>query len=333
MDKELLIPYPLLFEPILKEKVWGGQKLKTLFGRQVPPGKKIGESWELSGFGNDSSRVANGPYKGRQLNELIKTFGKPFAGYEIFQRFSDKFPLLYKLIDAAEPFSVQVHPTDSFAVEFEDGSWGKTELWYILDASPGAKIISGLKEWVDEETLVSAIADGTVEKCLEEIDIKPGDAYYVPAGRVHGTKGSVVFFEIQESSDLSYRIFDWQRSRQRELHIDKALTVINYDDIDETVLNPIVVREGDVEERLVLACDHFTIEKLILRSPCADQCRGEKFFVLFVIAGSGSIVYGRDMKEAVPVKKGDFVYLPAALGSYKLAPDQGRLEILKTFVT
>jgi mannose-6-phosphate isomerase len=338
MNQEQFIPYPLKFEPIFKEKVWGGQHFKTLFGKNIPPKKKIGESWEISAFGQEISAVANGQYTGQRFTDLIKKFGKPFIGYDVYQRFGDKFPLLYKLIDAREPFSIQVHPSDSFAMEFEEGSWGKTEMWYIVHASPGAKIFSGLKDWVDEEAFIKAVQDGTVEQCLHETEIKAGDAFYIPAGRVHGTKGELVFFEIQENSDLSYRIYDWGRTgpdaKKRELHVDKALSVINYDDFDETLLSPIVVQSGDVEERLLLACDHFTVESLCIKTAYLSKCEGEKFFVLFVLKGTGALAYGKDLKESVSLKQGEFVYLPAGLGQYKVKPDAGAgVEILKTFVT
>jgi len=337
MNQEHFIPYPIKFEPIFKEKVWGGQNLKTLFGKNLPAKKRIGESWEISSFGQDISRVADGPYKGQLFSDLIRKFGKPFVGYDIYQRFGDKFPLLYKLIDAHEPFSVQVHPSDAFAVEFEDGSWGKTEMWYVVQASPDARIFSGLKEWVDEEAFTRAIQDGSVEKCLQEAEIKAGDAFYIPAGRVHGTKGSLVFFEIQENSDLSYRIYDWGRAgsdaKKRELHVDKALSVVNYDDFEETILNPIVVESGDVEDRLLVACDHFTVEKLLIRTTYRSKCEGEKFFVLFVLTGGGRLLYGKDLAASVTLSPGEFVYLPAGLGNYKVISDTGGLEIFKTFVT
>lgn len=337
MNQEHFIPYPLKFEPVFKEKVWGGQNLKTFFGKNLPSKKKIGESWEISAFGQDISIVADGPYKGQLFTDLIRKFGKPFVGYDIYQRFGDKFPLLYKLIDAHEPFSVQVHPSDAFAIEFEDGSWGKTELWYVVQASSDARIFSGLKEWVDEEAFIKSIQDGTVQKCLQESEIKAGDSFYIPAGRVHGTKGSLVFFEIQENSDLSYRIYDWGRAggdaKKRELHIDKALSVINYDDFEEAIVNPIVVQSGDVEHRLLLACDHFTVEKLMIKTAYGAKCEGEKFFVLFVLRGNGRLLYGKDLSASVALSTGEFVYLPASLGQYKVIPDKGEVEFLKTFVT
>ncbi|MDP8261967.1 MAG: hypothetical protein P9M13_01525 [Candidatus Ancaeobacter aquaticus] len=331
MPKNKFIPYPIEFEPIFKEKVWGGQNLKKLYSRNLPEAKKIGESWEISALGNDVSKVAHGEYKGLLLTDLINKYTKSFLGADIYNRFGSRFPLLYKIIDAHKPFSVQVHPDDIVAKTTEKGSWGKTELWYMLKTFSNTRIITGIKDWVGDETLINALQDGTIEQYLEESCVSDGDGYYIPAGRIHGLKGSAVFFEIQESSDLTYRLYDWDHNR--ELDIDKAIPVIEPNNSEEQLLSPVLIQSDDFDERLLIACDHFTVEKITVTNKYSSLCNGEKFQVIFVTRGDGRLQYGKRCSEMIVLREGGFYYLPAALDQYKIVPDKHSIEFLKSFVT
>ncbi|HQM53473.1 MAG TPA: class I mannose-6-phosphate isomerase, partial [bacterium] len=248
--------YPLRFEPICKEKVWGGRRIEGVYGRPLAPGARVGESWEIADHGGDVSRVAEGPLAGRSLRELVAEDPERILGEALAARRFDRFPLLFKLLDASAHLSVQVHPPDGYAAGHERGEWGKTELWYVAAAERGAALLCGLRPGLGREELTRALAEGRVDGCLRRIAVKPGDALFVPAGMVHAVCAGVLLFEIEENSDVTYRLFDWGRAG-RPLHLAKALEVVDFD----LRLDPLVCarwEEGDGFRAAPLArCRHF----------------------------------------------------------------------------
>ena len=222
--------YPLKFTPILKEKIWGGNALNNIFSKSSS-GNKLGESWELSGYRGDESVVSNGILAGKTLTELIEIYKGELVGSENYKKYSLSFPLLFKLIDANENLSIQVHPGDEIA-DKRHNSFGKTEMWYVIDAEPGAELIIGFLKDCSRSEYLDALAVGEVESLLQKVAVSKGDVFYIPAGLVHAIGKGVVVAEIQQSSDITYRIYDYKRTdekgNERELHTEQALDVINF---------------------------------------------------------------------------------------------------------
>lgn len=221
--------YPFTFVPILKEKVWGGEKLTHHFNKS---GKKnTGESWEISGVAGDVSVVENGPLKGKSLIDLITLYGASLMGDKVFKTYGNTFPLLFKFIDAAQDLSVQLHPDDVLAKE-RHNSFGKTEMWYIMDAEKDARLILGFKEDVSKETYLDALKNNTIVSILKEEKVATGDVFFIPPGTVHAIGGGIVLAEIQQTSDVTYRIYDWDRpdvdGKYRQLHTKQALAAIDF---------------------------------------------------------------------------------------------------------
>ena len=224
--------YPLKFTPVYQERIWGGTGLALEFGRKLPS-DRVGESWEISAHPNGLSRVSNGPLAGESIPQLIGDFGTAFLGVKAPSQAFERFPLLIKLLDASEKLSVQVHPGNAYALEHE-GELGKYEIWYILAAKPGAKIVYGLKTGTDKAAFEEALACGDLESCLNEVPVKAGEVYAIPPGLVHALGAGIMVAEIQQNSDTVYRVYDYNRVDQsgktRALHLQKALDVIRFDD-------------------------------------------------------------------------------------------------------
>jgi len=223
--------YPLQFEPILKERIWGGQKLKTLFNKPITS-KITGESWELSDVEGDVSVVANGNLKGQSLTQLIEDFPDDLLGTEVHKRFGQQFPLLFKYLDAREDLSIQVHPNDELA-KARHNSFGKTEMWYVMQADEKARIIVGFENRSNPEQYLKSLKDKTILGLLHTVTAKKGDVFFLETGTVHAIGAGLVIAEIQQTSDITYRIYDFDRKdangNTRELHVDLALDAINYE--------------------------------------------------------------------------------------------------------
>lgn len=294
--------YPIKMESVFKEMIWGGDKLKKAFGKKIP-NDKIGESWEVSCHKDGVSRAANGEFEGMKLTELIRTVKTDLTGKD-----GDTFSLFYKIIDANDKLSIQVHPDDAYAQQHENSPFGKTEMWYIIDAEPGAKIGYGFNRDMTPEEVRKAIETGTLENCINYIEVKPGEGYFIPAGLVHCLCEGVLVGEIQQNSNITYRIYDYNRSYQgqkRELHVDKALDVAN--------LKKTNIVSGRTEG--VLAdCDYFTCEKVVLDEPVRDDTDGA-YHILFFAEGRGEICCDAG---AFPFAAGDTFIVPAALGNYEV---------------
>src|SRR2546427_778804 len=243
--------YPLTFHPLLKERVWGGRKLAEIYHKPLPPGVPIGESWEISDRPGDVSVIANGPLAGKDLHWLIEQHAQELLGSAGLQH--GRFPLLIKILDAEEKLSLQVHPPPEQAHEL--GGEPKTEMWYIADAAPGAELFVGLKRGVTREQFEQKIRDGSVEACVHRLNVHAGDAMFLPSGRLHAIGAGLVIFEIQQNSDTTYRVFDWNRlgldGKPRALHVEESLASINFDDFEPGLIRAASRTDGPAHVRLL----------------------------------------------------------------------------------
>lgn len=307
--------YPIRFENLYYEKIWGGRDLEN-FRDNLPYGN-IGESWDVACHPNGTGIVANGQYKGTRFDDLIKEHGSQIVGTKVSL---EKLPLLVKLINSKENLSVQVHPGDEYAAKYE-GDYGKTEAWYVVDAKPNATLIVGTKNCTKEEFKV-AINSGEVEEYLNKINVKKGDCFLINSGLVHAICGGVIIAEIQQNSDVTYRVYDY--GRPREIHVEKALDVINFDLQCENLKGEEIKYDGYIKS-LMCKNEYFGIEKLTIEIELEDTSKKEKFDILTCVDGEG-IIEGQGYSEKI--KMGDSYLIPAALGEYKV---RGKLALLKSY--
>ena len=326
--------YPLLLEPIYKEKVWGGRALER-FGRHLPggAGTRIGESWELAdldrtspsggGGGGAYSRIRNGPLSERFLHDALLDFGGELSGG---LRATRGFPLLVKYLDAREHLSVQVHPSPAYAADHPEAHL-KSEAWYIVDAEPDAVLYKGVREGTTRESFARAIEEGTVEDLLIAVPAVPGECHYLPSGTCHALGGGVLVAEVQTPSDTTFRVYDWGRT-DRELHVEQALDCIDYGPVDASAYEPGSEREVDgATVRHLVACEHFHVHRW--RAPAGGTWRlgdGPVSVVMF-LSGAGTLRWG-EAGRAVEVRAGDTVLLPEALEGTDLTTDEP-LELLE----
>jgi mannose-6-phosphate isomerase len=261
--------YPLTFIPVLRDYIWGGRNLERLYGRSLPPGPTA-ESWEISAHPTASTVIDAGPLQGYALPDVLAIYGVDLVGRRAawaLQR--GRFPLLVKLLDAEKRLSVQVHPPDEYALQHENGELGKTEMWYVLHAQPGARIILGLRRGVTEADFLRAVAANSIEEVVHFLPVKPGDAVLITPGTVHAALEGLVINEVLQNSDTTYRVYDWGRlgadGRPRPLHIEKALDVLDFDNVEPVVLPQPVLedREGVVRQHVVRS-RYFVVEKVTL---------------------------------------------------------------------
>ncbi|MEG0297371.1 MAG: type I phosphomannose isomerase catalytic subunit [Clostridium sp.] len=309
--------YPIKFENLYYDKIWGGRDFKD-FRNNLPEGD-IGESWDVACHPNGMSIVANGELKGISLENLIKTYGSKIVGENINV---DNFPLLVKLINTKEKLSVQVHPGDEYAKRIEN-SFGKTEAWYVVDAKPGASLIVGTKD-CDKEVFVEAIKNGKTEEFLNKIEVKSGDCFLISSGLVHAICEGVIIAEIQQNSDITYRIYDY--GRPREIHVEKSLDVIDFDLKAINSSKNTLESFGCYDKGTLCECEYFTIEKYIVNGEVSESSDTNRFFIFTCVDGNGFIKAENSTK--VQVVKGDSILIPAALGKYKI---EGNLTLIKSF--
>jgi mannose-6-phosphate isomerase len=309
--------YPIKFENKYYEKIWGGRDLEN-FRKNLPNGD-VGESWDIACHPNGTSTVANGEFKGRKFNELIDKCGKELLGRNYN---GDIFPLLVKLINSKDKLSVQVHPNDEYAKRNEN-SFGKTEAWYVVDAKPGSFLIVGTKD-CDKEIFKKAIEEGNTEKFLNKIEVKKGDAFLINSGLVHAICEGVIIAEIQQNSDITYRIYDY--GRPREIHVEKSLEVIDFK-LEAINASSKELEKFDGYNRGILCkSNYFTIEKYIITKEVEEESDKDKFFIFTCVDGEGEIISGNDFKEKI--SKGDSLLIPATLGKYRI---KGELTLLKSY--
>ena len=314
---------PLTFAPRLKHYLWGGRRLEELFGRRLPAGVTA-ESWEVSGYPGGPSVVVGGPLAGRELPDLVSQYGIDLLGRRGARAAGSAiFPLLVKLLDASHALSVQVHPDDAWAAAHGTGESGKDEMWHILHAEPGACVVHGLREGVGRTALRRAVTEGRVQDVLKRVTVRPGDSIMVPAGTVHGILSGVVLLEVQQASDTTYRIYDWDRlgpdGRPRELHVDRALEVIDFGHVGTAPGEPRPVEAGGGMRREVVAeCRHFVVERIRADAGAtfAATLDGESFEIWGTVAGTASL----NAPHAPPLdlERARFVLLPASMGPFTL---------------
>ncbi len=316
--------YPLRLTAVQKEKVWGGRNLERLFGKSLPPGARIGETWEAW----NGCVVENGTHAGRALQSLIDEDSAGILGTAGDKR----FPLLFKFIDAQEDLSVQAHPDDARAQSMEHQPFGKTEAWYIVDAEPNAKLILGFKRDVKSEDVAAGLRNKNLVALLSSVPVQRGDVVFVPAGTVHAIGKGIVLAEIQENSDITYRLYDWDRQDAgRELHIDQSLRVFSGKRIEQPKIPSIVVRHPQFDERYLVACRYFVLTLIEARGRCDGLATNNKFQILSVIDGAANILFGAELASSVSAEQGQTIVLPARLGAYAIAPVNS-CKILKAFV-
>lgn len=314
--------YPLEFEPILKERIWGGEKLKTLFNKPVVS-KITGESWELSTVEGDISSVSKGEFKGKLLTDLIESFPNEILGTSVYKRFGKQFPLLFKFLDAREDLSIQVHPNDELAQK-RHNSFGKTEMWYVMQAEEDARIIVGFKENSNQEEYLDALENKKLLSILDEVKVEEGDVFFLETGTVHAIGAGLVIAEIQQTSDITYRLYDFDRKdatgNTRELHIDLAVDAINYEKLET---KKFYFKEPN-HSNPVVDCPYFTTNFIPLTDVLKVNKNNESFTVYMCVEGSFAI----EMEEQTySYKKGDTILIPAALLNYVLKGNASILEI------
>ena len=316
---------PIFFEPIYKDYIWGGNRLKNDLQKNTPF-EKTAESWEISSNKNGETIIQNGEYQGKTIATIWedketrkKLFGTKTENLE-------KFPLLVKFIDAETNLSVQVHPDDIYAKEREN-SFGKTEMWYIIDCKPEAQIIYGLKKGISKKELPNILTSKKIVEYLNFVNVEPGDCIYIPSGTIHAILGDTLICEIQQNSDLTYRVYDWERvgkdGKPRELHTQKAIDVTQVEQelkIEKTK----AMKTGKKE---IINSPYFKIDKLKIENNFTEESNLETFFILNVVKGNGGI---KVQEREYSLKLGDSFIIPSNLGKYEL---KGNLEILKTYLT
>lgn len=318
----------LKFEPIYKKKIWGGRRLAAEFNRQLPEGK-VGESWELAAHKNGNSIVANGKYQGQELMEVVAKEGKNLLGTSIPKESFAKFPLLIKFLDINDRLSVQVHPDDGY-VENNEQESGKTEIWYVIDAEEDAKMIYGIDSKVSQEDFAAAIEAGELQEHLKELDVEAGDVIFIPAGTVHSTLGGILTAEIQQNSDTTYRVYDWNRlgsdGQPRALNIKSALDVIDFGREQYDKVDGLTIEEKGYKRRILAACPCFITETLAIKTNYQGQTTGERFYILMALDGEASIEYE---DGSTILRAGETVLLPADLGEYEI---KGAAKLISSYI-
>ena len=321
--------YPLLFEPVLKDYVWGGRNLEHLYGRSLPEGI-IAESWEISAHEDGTTRVSNGVYAGKLLTELQAELGLALIGTKgEWAQARGKFPLLIKLLDAQKSLSVQVHPNDAYALEHEGNELGKTEMWVVLHAEADAAVILGVRQGTTPELFRQAIAENRAEPFLHQIPVAAGDVVCVPAGSLHAILGGLVIAEIQQNSNTTYRVYDW--GRPRPLHVEKALQVINFAQVEPVLARP---RPRSFSPGVFVATlchnEYFVTERveMVPGATYTSQCDGSTLEIWGTLTGEATITSD---EQTIALPAVQFTLLPAQLGSFRIATDQPT-TLLRTFL-
>ncbi|MDR3189321.1 MAG: class I mannose-6-phosphate isomerase [Prevotellaceae bacterium] len=320
--------YPLKFKPIFKEIVWGGNRLHTILNKHVAADKNIGECWELSGVKGNLSVVSNGYLKGNNIEELIEVYMGELVGDKVYEQFGVEFPLLIKFIDANEPLSVQVHPDDATAAQ-RHHAYGKTEMWHVLDAEPNAELIVGFRKETNLSEMLEHINGNTLKDILNVEQVKAGESYFIPAGCIHAIGKGLLIAEIQQTSDITYRVYDWGRNLpNRPLHIDLAMDVICYHAAQGHKVAP---PQALNQPALLASCPYFTTNQLTL-TQSIRRCHGElDSFVVYICTGGAATVSCGGQSESV--SKGETLLIPASLVSEVLIEPQTQAELLETFVS
>ncbi len=304
-------------KPVYKDYLWGGNKLKSEYGKDTPY-ERTAESWEIAFHKNGESQVAGGIDDGKTLSEIIKIYKEKLLGDKIYKGEETKFPLLVKLIDAKDNLSIQVHPDDEYAKTNEGGEYGKTEMWYVLEAEKGAGLICGFKKDITKAEFIKSIKNNTLIDYVNFIECKKGDYFFIPSGMLHAIGKGLLIAEIQQSSDTTYRVYDYERrdssGKARELHINKAIDVVNF---KKTPLPKNIIKEG-----VLVTCPYFTTEKLVVKEN-VDVVVDKESFEIFIVCDGAVTINDKNYK------KGDTLLIPAYIGSVHI---EGDAVILRIFI-
>ncbi|NJY62385.1 mannose-6-phosphate isomerase [Salinimicrobium sp. CDJ15-81-2] len=322
-----MLNYPISFEPILKDKIWGGNKLKNILNKNSNR-EDIGESWEISGVRGDISVVANGPLKGKTLNDLLEEYKERLLGEKNFKKFGAEFPLLIKFIDAKTELSVQLHPHDDIAKE-RHNSFGKTEMWYIMQADEGAEINVGFKKSISKEEYLQYLNSGKITELLNFEKVKKGDSFFINTGKVHAIGAGVLLAEIQQTSDITYRIYDWDRvdseGKARDLHTDLALDAINFEKKEDFRNEYTRVQNHSTN---VASCEYFTTNFLPVSGYITKNYSHLDSFVIYMcVSGEAEVTVDGNSEKIV---QGQTLLIPAENNQVQITSED--VELLEVFV-
>lgn len=318
------------FEEACFERIWGGHRLHDSLGFNAPAGKPIGEAWLISDHPAHESRVARGPLQGQSLHDLLLASPEYLLGTCAAPTVHGRFPLLLKILDAADVLSVQVHPDDGDAARLGEPDVGKTEMWHVLDSLPGSSLICGLDPAMTREAFLSAVQNNTIQASMESIPAFPGTTAFVAAGSVHAIGAGILLAEIQQNSDITYRIYDWDRvdaqGNRRELHLDKAAQVTRFGSVHPGASIPLPYVDGGVEVSVLGACRYFANELLTIAGPCARNTHGRSFHILMTREGQVEVTAGGESCTLDPYRA---VLIPAAVKEYTIT---GSGKVLNYYV-
>ena len=323
--------YPMKFKKFFVEKVWGGREFETKLGMKMPEGKKIGESWEVSAHPHGMGIVGNGALTGQRLDDIYKKYKGELAGKKVYEKYPDKFPLLIKYLDVNDRLSIQVHPSDEVALK-KHNEFGKSESWYIMEASDDATLIMGMKPGITKEKFLEKVEKNDFDGLFEEKTVKKGDFIDITPGTVHASlKGSVFFAEVQQNSDVTYRIYDFDRidenGKKRELHLQDSAEVIDFGkevEIRNTDFNDSENRKSILRKHIIKK-EYYSIDKLKF-SDSFEDVNNESMTIYSILEGEGKIVWGEN--EELSIKKGETVLIPVGINTKTI----GNFEILRTVI-
>jgi len=322
--------YPLKFAPLFKDKIWGGQRIKTTLGMDFAPLPNCGEAWVLSGYPCNESVVSNGFLKGNDLVELIGIYMEDLVGDKVFETYGEEFPLLIKILDSNDWLSIQVHPGDELAAQRHSGS-GKTEMWYVMGAEPGSQIISGFRSSVTQEHYLGKLASGELSSLMNYVQASKGDVFFVPSGRVHALGPGLLIAEIQQSSDITYRIYDFNRKdasgNSRELHTEQALDALDFGPVNDAHTHYGHSMNKTVP---VVNCPYFTTGMIHFGMPLVkNYSELDSFVVLFGVEGKFSLSYPGGKEK---VKAGETIMIPAMMQSDLTLIPEGEAKVLEIYI-
>ncbi len=321
--------YPLKFQPIFKDKIWGGRKIKDVLGMDFGKLPNCGEVWVVSGVEGNPTLVKNGFLAGNELNELVSIYMGDLVGDDVYEKYGDEFPLLIKYIDANDWLSIQVHPDDELAAKRRIGR-GKTEMWYIIEAEKGSELISGFRQKVDKETYQKYLNEGKIKGILNFEKVENGDVFFIPAGRVHSLGPGILLAEIQETSDTTYRIYDWDRidasGMKRELHIAEALDAIDFE-----VANDYKTHYTPEKNKTIplVQCPQFTTNLLEYDQPLSKDFEELDSFVIYMGVEGSSMLKWEYGEEKIAL--GDAVVIPNVINNIELHPE-GKAKLLEIYL-
>lgn len=322
-----MVDYPIKFRPILQEKIWGGNKLRDILNKKTDK-ENVGESWEISGVKDFISEVSNGSEEGKKLTDLIKEYKAELMGEEIYKRFGDDFPLLIKFIDAKTDLSVQLHPNDALAKQRHD-SFGKTEMWYVMQADEGSKLNIGFNKNTNKEEYVNHLENKKILDILNFEEVDKGDSVFINTGKVHAIGGGILLAEIQQTSDITYRIYDWDRvdseGNSRELHTELALDAIDFEKKDDYKLEYEHVENQSSE---IASCEYFTTNYLPVKGKLTKNLSNLDSFVIYMcVSGEAKITIGSNSEE---LKAGESVLIPANTNEVEISAESA--ELLEVYI-